>query len=105
MIFRNHYNILIYCSRNVIINVENSCAASCFCENRYKLFQESDEQISKEQLKNSNLSKIKNVFTVTFDQFNASLMTRSTHFFKKKKVCVYIYIYIRLQLTIILIID
>ncbi len=33
MIFRNHSNILICCSRNIsiIINVESSCAASYFC--------------------------------------------------------------------------
>ncbi len=27
-----------------------------------------------------------NVFTVTFDQFNASLLNKSIHFFKKKKI-------------------
>jgi len=38
MIFRNHNNILIYCSRNISDYVENSFYAIYFCGNYDKLY-------------------------------------------------------------------
>ncbi len=73
MIFRNHSNMLICCSRNIsiIINVESSCAASYFCGLKVHLFEI------------QMFCNIINVFKVTFENFNVSLLNKSINFFKK----------------------
>ncbi len=65
----------------IIINAEIRFAAQYFCGNGDKLhFHES----SKEQhlFEIEIFSNIINVFAVTFDQFNASLMNKSINFFR-----------------------
>ncbi len=70
MIFRNHNNILIRCSRNIndYINAENSCAAEHFCGNCdiyiSAFFDEKNNSFE------TDFCNIINVFTVTFDSFN-----------------------------------
>ncbi len=78
----------IYCIRNIsdyfliIINVENSCDASHFCEKLWYLFLRFfDEQKEQHLFEIISCNSI-NVFTVTFDQFNASLLKKSTNSFK-----------------------
>ncbi len=46
------------------------------------------EEISKEQhlFEIEILCNILNVFTVTFDQFNTSLLNKTIHFLKKNKI-------------------
>ncbi len=80
--FRNHSNMLIFCSRDIliIINVENNCALlKLWCSFSGFL----DEK------KNLNQKKIIwihcNVYTVN-DQFNASLLNKRIHFSKKKNL-------------------
>ncbi len=71
----------------IIINAENSCAAQYFCGNR-DIFYFS-----------GYFCNIINVFTVTFDQFNASLINKSINFLKKvfwtqTYICIlYVYMY------------
>ncbi len=81
MIFRNHSNMLICCSRNISDYYQCSKQLSCFIflwKPWYILFFRILWwiEISKEQ----HLFVI-NVFTVTFDQFNLSLMNKSIHVF------------------------
>ncbi len=74
----------------IIINVENSCAAQYFCGNWYILFFKIHRWI--ETSEKQHLFEIEiycniiNVFTGTFDQFNASLMNKSVNLLKKKKI-------------------
>ncbi len=67
----------------IIVDVENSCAASCFCGNRdtfivFLIFFHSKEQ---HLFEIEIFCNIINAFTVTFDQFNVSLMNKSIHVF------------------------
>ncbi len=68
----------------VFSNVENSCAASYFCEN-HDVFQDNLKKKVKQQhlLKTEILCKIINLVTATFDQFNAFLMNTSNDIFQK----------------------
>ncbi len=65
MIFRNHYNILIFCSRN---NVENSLYIYIYF---FRFF------LMNKVEKNSIYFKYFFFFTVTFYQFNASLLNNN----------------------------
>ncbi len=63
--------IIVICwidAQETFINVENSYAAKHFCCDSLLIF-----------------CKITNVFTVTFNQFNMSLLNKSIKFFQKKK--------------------
>ncbi len=70
----------------IIINVENSCAVIFMWKPWYNSFRILWIENSKEQ----SLFEIEiicnniNVFTVTFDQFNASLLNKSNNIFKKQ---------------------
>ncbi len=70
----------------IIINVENSCAAQCFCRNWCILFFRIHRWV--ESSKDQHLFEIEifciiiNVFTVTFDQSNAFFFNESINFLK-----------------------
>ncbi len=57
-------------------NAENSCAAQRFCGNRDSFFLDTDEY----NVQKNIFCNIINVFTVTFDQFNVSLLNKSINF-------------------------
>ncbi len=89
MIFRNHSNMLICCSRN--ISDYYQCLETVVLHNIsvetviQLIFQ--DSQMNRKFKRtafiwNRNLCNIINVFTVTFDQFNASLMNKSNNSFQ-----------------------
>ncbi len=74
MIFRNHNNMLICCSRNVEYlcgNCDTFYFSGFFDEYKVNLF------------KIDVFCNSIDAFTVTFDQFNASLKTKSITFFQK----------------------
>ncbi len=92
MIFRNHNNMLICCSRNISDYYQCSkqlCCTIFLWKLWYILFFRIHRWI--ESSKEQHLFEIEifwniiNVFTVTFDQFNASLMIKSINFFQQKK--------------------
>ncbi len=62
----------------IINNAENSCAASYSCGNR--------DTIYFSKFKRTAFCNIINDFTVTYDQFNASLINKSINFFEKNSV-------------------
>ncbi len=73
---------------DIIINVKNSCAASYFGGNCdivlfSGLINELKVQKNSNYLKYKSYNIIINVFIVTFEQFNASLLNKSIHLFKK----------------------
>ncbi len=70
----------------ILINVENSFAALYFCGNLFSgLFDE--YKVQTEFISNINLLwHTVNGFTATFDQFNASLLNKSTNFLKKSNL-------------------
>jgi len=78
----------------IIINVENSCAASDFCGNSdtFCFLGFCDEQSSKEQqlFEEEMFCKIINVFPVAFDQFNASLKNKNILTSVKKTTFFYV---------------
>ncbi len=61
----------------IIINVKNGFAASYFCENADTFFW------IIWWVETEIFCNILNVCTITFDQFNVSLMNKSIHFLKK----------------------
>jgi len=66
-------------------HVDNSCVAKYLYRSRDALFSGSfDEQ--KVQKQQQIFCNVKNVFTVTFDQFNASLLNKSISFFLKENL-------------------
>ncbi len=109
MIFRNHNNMLICCSRN--ISDYYQCWKQLCCTiflwklwwilffRIHRWIESSEEQ---HLFEIEIFCNIINVFTVTFDQFNESLLNKSINFLKDKKkktdhkqtVCVYT-VYIR----------
>jgi len=88
MIFRNHYNILIYCSRNISDDYQCWKQLCCFIF-LYKPWHILLSRILKLKraafVWNSTFCNIIITFTLTFDQFNMSLLNRSINFLKKKK--------------------
>ncbi len=79
MIFRNHSNILIYCSRNISDYYQcwKQLCCTIFCGNWYILFFRIHRWI--ESSEEQHLFEIEifcniNVFTVSIDQFNACLL-------------------------------
>ncbi len=96
--FRNYSNMLIWCLRN-ISDFHQCWKPSCcliffnmiHCFPRIWWIESSKELISLFIdgdlliIWNRNLCDILNVFTVTFDQFNASLLNINMIFLKKKK--------------------
>ncbi len=92
MIFRNHNNMLICCSRNISDYYQcwkQLCCTIFLWKLWYILFFRIHRWIesSKEQhlFEIETFWNIINVFTVTFDQFNASLMIKSIHLFQKER--------------------
>ncbi len=92
MIFRNHNNMLICCSRNISDYYQcwkQLCCTIFLWKRWWILFFRIHRSI--ESSKEQHLFEIEifcniiNVFTVTFDQFNTSLMNLSINFLKKKK--------------------
>ncbi len=91
MIFRNHNNMLICCSRNISDYYQcwkQMCCTIFLWKLWYILFVRIHRWI--ETSEKQHLFEIEiycniiNVFTDTFDQFNASLMNKSVNLFKKK---------------------
>ncbi len=87
MIFRNHSNMLIYCSTNISDYYQcwkQLCCTIFLWKPWYILFFRIHRWIesSEEQhlLKLEIFCNIINAFTVTFDQFNAFLMNKSINF-------------------------
>ncbi len=63
--------MLICCSKNITVNVEKKKKWDSLNRNLYEV---------------EIVSNGINVFTVTFDQFNASLLNKSINFFPKKSL-------------------
>ncbi len=89
MIFRNHYNMLICCSRNISDYYQcwkQLCCTIFLWKPSYILFFRIHRWIesSKEQclFEIEIFCNIINVFTVTFDKFNVSLMNKNINFFQ-----------------------
>ncbi len=77
MIFRNHYNMLIYCSRNSSYQCyyQNSFCFFIFLWKLWCIFQDSlTNRTFKKCFKLEILCNIINVIAVIFDQCNASLL-------------------------------
>jgi len=64
----------------ITINVENGCAAQGFMETDRDFIQDSQELHLKEMIV---FCKSVKVFTVTFDQFNISLLNKNINFVQK----------------------
>ncbi len=91
MIFRNHNNMLICCSRNISDYYQcwkQLCCPIFLWKPWHLLFFRILWWI--ESSKEKHLFEIEifcyiiNAFTVTFDQFNESLLNKSIHFFQKQ---------------------
>ncbi len=84
MIFRNHNNMLICCSRNIYDYYQcwkQLCCTIFLWKLMHFIFQ--DSQMNRKFKRTAficNICNIINVFNDTFDQFNVSLMNKSIYF-------------------------
>ncbi len=90
MIFRNQYNMQIWCLRNMYYY---QCWKPLCC---FIFLRNSEQKVRKNGfcLKIEILCNIKN-FTVTFDQLNASLMNKSVHLFYKSTPNLWTEVYVQ----------
>ncbi len=94
MIFRNHSNMLIWCSWNISDYYYQWWKQLCcfiflwkpwyICFRILWWIESSNEQHLFER---EIICNMINVFTVTFEQFNASLLNKNTHFFTFERYC------------------
>ncbi len=84
VIFRNHNNVLIYCSRNISDYYQcwkQSCCTiilwKCWYVLYFRILWWIESSIEQHLFEIEIFPNIINVFTVTFDQFNASLLNKS----------------------------
>ncbi len=95
MIFRNHNNMLICCSRNISDYYQCWKQLCCsiflwklWCILFFRIHRWIESSKEQHLYETEIFCNIMNFFTFTFDQFNASLMNKSINFFqaKNKKV-------------------
>ncbi len=88
MIFRNHSNMLIFCSRNISVDYQCWKQLCCtiflwklWCILFFRILWWIESSKEQHLFGLEIFCNIINVFTATFDQFNASLLNKSIHFF------------------------
>ncbi len=98
--FRNHSNMLICYSRNIIINAENSYSVTILWKPWYIFFRIIWWLESCIYLKQKSFV---NVSTVIFDQFNASLLNKCINCFQKSELKVHLeYLLHRWEIDVLL---